>query len=194
VDAPAAEIGAVNTIVNRRGVLNGYNTDCPGAVTALLEKTIIKDQQVAIVGAGGGARAIGFGIHQEGGRLTIINRSGQRGEQLADDLGCDFKLLAEVKKLSYDIVINATPIGMTPHEDRTPVKPELLEGGTVVMDTVYNPLKTRLLKDADKAGCRTIDGVSMLVHQGAFQFEMWTSQKAPVEIMRRAVLDELSSR
>ena len=193
VDAPAAKIGAVNTIVNRHGVLHGYNTDCPGAVTALLEKIIIKDKQVAIVGAGGGARAIGFGIHQEGGRLTIINRSGQRGEKLADDLGCDFKLLAEVKKLSYDIVINATPIGMTPLEDRTPVKPELLEAGTVVMDTVYNPLKTRLLRDAEKAGCRTIDGVSMLVHQGAVQFEMWTSQKAPVEIMRRAVLDELET-
>ncbi len=193
VDAPAEKIGAVNTIVNRRGVLHGYNTDCPGAVKALLEKIVIKDKQVAIVGAGGGARAIGFGIHREGGRLTIINRTRQRGEKLAADLGCDFKLLTEIKKLCYDIVINATPVGMTPHDDRTPVKPELLEAGTVVMDTVYNPLKTRFLKDAQKAGCRTIDGVSMLVHQGAVQFELWTSKKAPVEIMRRAVLDELAT-
>ena len=193
VDTPAEEIGAVNTIVNCQGVLHGYNTDCPGAVKALLEKIIIKDKQVAIVGAGGGARAIGFGIKREGGRLTVINRSGQRGQQLANDLGCDFKLLAEVKKLCYDIVINATPVGMTPHDDRTPVKPELLEAGTVVMDTVYNPLRTRFLKDAQKVGCRTIDGVSMLVHQGAVQFEMWTSEKAPVKVMRRAVLDELSS-
>ena len=83
---------------------------------------------------------------------------------------------------------------MTPYDDRTPVKAELLEAGTVVMDTVYNPLKTRFLMDAEKAGCRTIDGVSMLVHQGAVQFEMWTSEKAPVEIMRRAVLDELQNR
>ena len=194
VEAPAEKIGAVNTIVNRRGVLHGYNTDCPGAVKALLEKIVIKDKQVAIVGAGGGARAIGFGIHREGGRLTIINRTRQRGEKLAADLGCDFKLLTEIKKLCYDIVINATPVGMTPHDDRTPVKPELLEAGTVVMDTVYNPLKTRFLKDAQKAGCRTIDGVSMLVHQGAVQFELWTSKKAPVEIMRRVVLDELAGR
>ncbi len=194
VDAPAEEIGAVNTIVNRRGVLHGYNTDCPGAVTALLEKIVIKDKQVAIVGAGGGARAIGFGINQEGGRLTIINRTRQRGEKLAGGLGCGFKPLAEVKKLSYDIVINATPVGMTPHDDRTPVKPELLEAGTVVMDTVYNPLKTRFLRDAEKAGCRTIDGVSMLVHQGAVQFEMWTDRKAPVDIMRKVVLDELQNR
>ena len=81
---------------------------------------------------------------------------------------------------------------MTPHDDRTPVKSDLLEAVTVVMDTVYNPLKTRFLKDAEKAGCRTIDGVSMLVHQGAVQFEMWTGRKAPLEVMRKVVLDELS--
>ena len=191
VDASAAKIGAVNTIVNRRGVLYGYNTDCPGAITAMLEKTIIKNKQVAIIGAGGGARAIGFGINREGGRLTVINRSGQRGEKLAEDLGCNFKRLTAVKQLSYDVVINATPVGMTPHDDQTPVKPGLLEAGTVVMDTVYNPLKTRFLRDAEKLGCPTIDGVSMFIHQGAIQFELWTGEKAPVEVMRRVVLDEL---
>jgi shikimate dehydrogenase len=192
VDASAAEIGAVNTIVNRSGILHGYNTDCPGAVTALLGKINLKDKRVAIVGAGGGARAIGFGIHREGGRLTVINRSGQRGQKLAEDLNCKFKLLSEVKRLCYDVVINATSVGMTPHDDQTPVKPVLLEAGTVVMDTVYNPLQTRLLKDAAKAGCATIDGASMLVHQGALQFELWTGEKAPVDVMRRVVLDELS--
>jgi len=193
VDTLAQEIGAVNTIVNRKGILHGYNSDCPGAVKALYEKTRIKGKHVAIVGAGGGAQAIGFGIKREGGRITIINRSRQSGEQLADSLGCDFTLLAEVKKLPYDIVINATPAGMTPHNDCTPLKPGLLEAGTVVMDTVYNPLKTRFIKDAEKAGCHAIDGVSMLVHQGAVQFELWTGQNAPVDVMRRAVLDELSS-
>ena len=192
VDTSAAKIGAVNTIVNRGGVLHGYNTDWAGAVTALLEKTIIKDKQVAIVGAGGGARAIGFGIKREGGRLTVINRSGQRGEKLAEDLGCDFKLLIDVKRLCYDVVINATPVGMTPHDNQAPVKPGLLAAGTVVMDTVYNPLQTRFLRDAEKAGCPTIDGVSMFVHQGAVQFELWTGERAPVDVMRRAVLDELS--
>ena len=194
VDPTAEKIGAVNTIVNRQGFLRGYNSDCPGAVKALLEKTLIKGRHVAIVGAGGGARAIGFGIKQEGGRITIINRSSPSGEKLADDLECDFKLLADAKKLPYDIVINATPVGMTPHDEYTPVKPELLAAGTVVMDMVYNPLKTRLLKEAGKAGCHTVEGISMLVHQGAVQFELWTGQKAPVDIMRSAVLDELSSR
>jgi shikimate dehydrogenase len=192
VEASAAEIGAVNTIVNRGGILHGYNTDCPGAVTALLEKIVLKDKRVVIVGAGGGARAIGFGINQEGGRLTVINRSGQSGQKLADDLGCNFKLLGEVKELCYDVIVNTTPVGMTPHEDKTPVKPELIKAGTVVMDTVYNPLHTRFLKDAADAGCAIIDGASMLVHQGAVQFELWTGEKAPVDVMRRAVLDELS--
>ena len=90
------------------------------------------------------------------------------------------------------MVVNATPVGMTPHDDQTPVRAELLEAGTVVMDTVYNPLKTRFLRDAEKAGCPTIDGVSMFVHQGAIQFELWTGEKAPLEIMRWVVLDELS--
>ncbi len=194
VDALAEKIGAVNTIVNRQGVLHGYNSDCPGAVKALLEKTTIKGRRVAIVGAGGGARAIGFGIKREKGRITIINRTRPRGEKLAEDLDCDFIPLAEAGKPGFDIVVNATPAGMFPHDEDTPVKPDLLEAGTVVMDMVYNPLKTRFLKDAEKNGCITIDGVSMLVHQGAVQFELWTSMKAPVEIMRRAVLDELSSR
>jgi shikimate dehydrogenase len=191
IDFMAEEIGAVNTIVNREGILQGHNSDCQGAVKALLEATPVKDRHVAIVGAGGGAQAIGFGIKREGARITIINRTRQRGEKLANGLACDFKLLAEVKKLSYDIVINATPVGMTPYDDQTPVKPQFLDPGTVVMDTVYNPLKTRFLTEADKVGCRTIDGVAMLVHQGAVQFELWTGQKAPVDIMRRAVLDEL---
>lgn len=194
IDEMAEEIGAVNTVVNRRGVLCGYNSDCPGAVEALLEKTAIQGRQVAIVGAGGGARAIGYGVKREGGRITLINRTRQSGEKLASDLDCDFKPLAEVKKLNYDIIVNATPVGMTPHEDSTPLKAENLEAGTIVMDMVYNPLKTRFLKDAKKIGCLTIDGVAMLVHQGAVQFELWTSKKAPVEIMRRAVLDELGYR
>ena len=194
IDDMAEEIGAVNTIVNRQGVLRGYNSDCPGAVEALREKTDISGRRVAILGAGGGARAIGFGVKREGGSITIINRTRQNGEKLAGDLGCDFKPLTEVKKLDYDIIVNSTSVGMTPHEDSTPVNGELLEAGTIVMDIVYNPLKTRLLKDAEKIGCATIDGVAMLVHQGAVQFELWTSKKAPVDIMRRAVLDELRDR
>jgi len=191
VDPVASDIGAVNTIVNRKGVLHGYNSDGDGAIKALLEKTTIKGKQVAVIGAGGGARAVGFGLKQEGGMVTIINRSKSAGEKLAGDLDVEFKLLAEVKKLPYQIVINATPAGMTPDINSVPLAPDLMKPGMIVMDMVYNPLKTRFLEAAELIGCTTVDGVAMFVHQGAVQFELWTGRKAPVDVMRRVVLEEL---
>ena len=193
IDPLAADIGAVNTIVNNRGVLQGYNSDCAGAIKALKSKTDINGKDVALIGAGGGARAVGFGIKQEGGRLTIINRTLEKGEKLAADLNCEFKPISEIKRLPYHIVVNATSAGMKPHNDSTPVDTDLLESGIVVMDMVYNPLKTRLLAAAEKIGCPTVDGVSMFVNQGAVQFELWTGQKASVDVMRRVVLDELTN-
>jgi shikimate dehydrogenase len=191
VDSLAAAIGAVNTVVNRRGVLHGYNSDCTGAIKALRDKTDINGRDVAVVGAGGGARAVGFGIKQEGGRLTIINRTRQNGEKLASALDCEFKPLSEIKQLPYHIIINATSAGMAPRDDSAPLNTDFLASETVVMDMVYNPLKTRFLAHAEKIGCTTVDGVAMFVNQGAVQFELWTGEKAPVDVMRRVVLDEL---
>jgi shikimate dehydrogenase len=193
VDSMAADIGAVNTIINRDGILHGYNSDCAGAVKALSEKTAIKGKDVAVIGAGGGARAIGFGLRQQGGNVTIINRTNSRGEKLAGDLGCRFIPLAELKALPFQIVVNTTPAGMMPDVDSMPLSPRLLESEMVVMDIVYNPLQTRFLKEAQSIGCTIVDGVSMFVHQGAVQFELWTSQKAPVDVMRKVVLEELES-
>ena len=194
VDSLAADIGAVNTVVNRRGILHGFNSDSAGAIKALTEKTDIDGKDVAVVGAGGAARAVGFGIMQEGGRLTVINRTREKGERLASDLDCEFKLLSEIKQLPFHIIVNATSAGMTPHDDSVPVNTDLLENGTVVMDMVYNPLKTRFLAEAEKIGCTTVDGVAMFVNQGAIQFELWTGEKAPVDIMRKVVLDDLLSK
>ena len=191
LDTAAVEIGAVNTVVNRRGILHGYNSDCSGVINSLREKTTIDGKAVAIIGAGGAARAAAFGIKHEGGRLTVINRTPKTGEKLALELGCEFQPLAEVHQLPYHIVLNATSAGMMPHHDSCPLDAALLDSATVVMDLVYNPLKTRLLTEAEKIGCTTVDGLSMFVHQGAVQFELWTGQKAPVDIMRRVVLDEL---
>ena len=194
VDPMAADIGAVNTIINRNEILHGYNSDCVGAVKALSEKTVIKGKAVAVIGAGGAARAIGFGLKQEGGIVTIVNRTNSRGEKLARDLGCRFMPLAELKELPCHIVVNATPVGMTPDVDSMPLAPKLIDPGMVVMDMVYNPLQTRFLKAAQSIGCTIVDGVSMFVHQGAVQFELWTNKKAPVNLMRRVVLEELGNR
>ncbi|MEA3280537.1 MAG: shikimate dehydrogenase, partial [Thermodesulfobacteriota bacterium] len=114
LDEKAERIGAVNTIINREGKLIGVNSDCLGAVKALSEKTTIKDKDVVILGAGGAARAIGFGIVSEGGRITILNRSRDNGERLAKDLDAGFRPLLEIKETACQILINATPVGMVP--------------------------------------------------------------------------------
>ncbi len=192
VDEMALRIGAVNTVTNKEGRLVGSNTDCLGAVNALLEKTPIQNKNIVLIGAGGAARAIGFGVLSQGGNLTLVNILEAEGEQLAEDLGVDYHHLSEFDKLDYQILINATPVGMTPGTDAMPVKSKELKNDAVVMDIIYNPLKTRLLKESEKMNCITIDGVSMFVHQGVAQFEMWTGKKAPADLMRDVVLDALS--
>ena len=183
-DQSVGKIGAVNTIVNRNGRLRGFNTDCEGVVRALTAATDPAGRDVLVVGAGGAARAAAVGLQDAGGRVTICNRTPARGEIIAAELDCGFQPLERLSRLETDILINATPVGMTPARDASVVPVEALRAGMVVMDLVYNPIRTRLLRDAAAAGCRTIDGSEMFVHQGARQFELWTGLEAPVEIMR----------
>ncbi len=192
LDPKAERIGAVNTIVNRDGCLVGYNSDATGAVRALLEKTSLKDKAVAIIGAGGAARAIGYGVVSEGAKTVILNRTPERGEPLANELGADFFPLNEIGKVPAEILVNTTPVGMFPDTDATPVDKGLLHDGMVVMDIVYNPFATRFLREAAEKGCITIDGVGMFVYQGAFQLELWTGKAAPITIMRQAVVNALT--
>jgi len=191
LDDTATRINAVNTIVNNGGRLVGHNTDCTGALRALSEGIDIKAKNVAIFGAGGAARAIGFGIKMQGAHPIIVNRSKQKGEQLSKELDAGFVPLSEVDKLDCDVLINTTPVGMTPHVDDMCVPYTVLDKDMVVMDIVYTPLKTKLLREAEQIGCTCIDGLSMFVYQGAEQFTLWTGRKAPVDIMRLAVLTVL---
>ncbi|MGD9173178.1 MAG: shikimate dehydrogenase [Desulfobacterales bacterium] len=191
IDQTAASIGAVNTIVHHNGELIGYNTDYQGAIKALQTRTTLDRKSVAIVGAGGAARAIGFGLATDAGRLTILNRTRQSGERLAADLQAEFLPLDECQPNRYDILINTTPVGMHPDTAATPIAKQALSNEMVVMDIVYHPLNTRLLKEASDIGCRTINGLDMFVYQGALQFELWTGKKAPVAVMRQAVLSAL---
>jgi shikimate dehydrogenase len=192
IDETAARIGAVNTIVNRKGILTGYNTDCEASMEALRTQTTIRGKSIALIGAGGAARAIGFGLVTAGGRVTILNRSRVAGEQLASDLKTEFLPLNEWEPNCYDILINATPIGMFPETDASPIPEKDLSKNMVVLDIVYNPIKTRLLREAEAKKCRTISGVSMFVFQGAYQFELWTGKRAPVDMMKKAVLQALT--
>jgi shikimate dehydrogenase len=191
IDPTAAAIGAVNTIINQNGQLVGKNSDSTGATDALLTQTAIEDKAVLIIGAGGAARAIGFGIRKCGGQVTITNRSEASGNRLATDLGGVFLPPGELAAKRFDILINTTPVGMHPQIEASPVAHDILRPELVVMDIVYTPLETRLLKAAARVGCKTVDGLAMFVNQGARQFEWWTGEKAPVEVMRRAVLENL---
>jgi shikimate dehydrogenase len=186
-DGLAKRIGAVNTVVNDQGRLLGYNTDAKGALKALEEKIELPGRTCLVIGAGGAARAIGFMLKDYGVRLNISNRAHQRGEDLAGTLGCPFVPLGEVEDMQVDLLIQTTPVGMYPHEDQCIVSPDALREGMVVMDVIYNPLETRLLKMARDRGCLTIDGLAMFIHQGAEQFRLWTGVEAPLSVMRQAV-------
>lgn len=192
VDGIALEMGAVNTVVNRDGKLYGYNTDVTGAIASIKEKTEIRGKRVVVLGAGGAARAVGFGVRKEGARLTICNRSHEKGERLAESLSSKFLPLSSFHGDECDILINTTSVGMSPEIMHTPVKGELLHGGMVVMDIVYNPLKTRLLQEAEACGATVIDGVSMFVYQAAEQFRLWTDRPAPTMEMRKRVIELLT--
>ncbi len=194
VDPVAEKIGAVNTLAWRDGRLWGFNTDCTGALRALEEKTEIRGKNVLVIGAGGAARAVGFGLCAAGATVTVANRTAAAGERLAEALSGTFVPLKEIAGRPWDIVINTTSVGMTPHEGEMPAAVDLFRSGMVVMDIVYNPLETLFLRRAVEAGCTVIDGLSMFVYQGACQFEMWTGEKAPVAEMRRVVYNRLAGR
>jgi len=205
-DPIAARIGAVNTI-DFTGGIKGYNTDGIGALRALEGAGVtVADQTIMIIGAGGAARAIAFQFAYSGGRIIIANRTVDRAERLARDVGLGLSELGKTRSTSIksigldgikseiadtDILINATSVGMRPDVDAIPVSPDLLRPELVVFDIVYNPRCTKLLSEARKRGAITIDGVQMLVHQGAEAFSIWTGQEPPVDVMREAVIRAL---
>ena len=186
LDPLAARMGAVNTVVNREGRLSGYNTDWLGAVTALKAQTAIAGERVLLLGAGGAGRAIAFGILENGGKVTITDLDAPRAGALARELAVEAILLDALGQCPASILINATPVGMAPDLHGLPIEPELLDRFSLVMDIVYRPLLTRLLREAQARGCRIIDGLQMLIHQATAQFELWTGQSAPLETMSRA--------
>lgn len=188
VDEGARRIGAVNTLVYREGRLLGYNTDGTGALRALEERMDCAGKRVLIVGAGGAARAISFALKEKGVTLCITNRSVKKGEILARAINGTFRPLAELDKEGFEILIQTTPVGMFPFENPNPVPENLLRPGMTVMDIIYHPLNTTLLRTARSRGCQVIPGIAMFVNQGAEQFRLWTGLRPPMGIMTKAVL------
>jgi shikimate dehydrogenase len=195
LDETADRIGAVNTLGFDDGEVRGYNTDAAGALRALERETDVGGKRVALVGAGGAARAIAFALADEGATVAIANRTESKAENLADDVsevgaagGYGLGSLDEIVP-DADIVINATTVGM--EEDVSPVPADALREHHVVFDAVYTPLRTRLLRDAADVGATTVEGAWMLVYQGAEAFEIWTGDEAPVDAMNEALREEL---
>jgi shikimate dehydrogenase len=191
IDPQAARIGAVNTVVNREGRLTGYNTDWQGALAALSAETAIAGKRVLILGAGGAARAIAFGILEQGGQGAVSDLDRDKALALSRQMWVEVVAPDYLAEYPAEVLINATPVGMEPHTDDIPLDPEILSRYRVVMDIVYKPLLTRLLREARGRGCRVIDGLQMLIHQGAAQFELWTGRPAPREVMARAAYNSL---
>ena len=202
LDPLADKIGAVNTIVNDNGVLKGYNTDATGFLQALLERGIEpKGKKVVILGAGGASRAISFILAERGSSLVILNRTWDKAKICAGRISEIFQSEATALKLNRenlttalsqaDILINATSVGMSPDINETPVTSNLLKPSLVVFDIVYNPIKTRLQREAEVAGATAISGLDMLVWQGALAFEKWTGREAPIGVMREEVIKVL---
>jgi shikimate dehydrogenase len=193
-DELALAIGAVNTIsFDQVSRIRGHNTDGWGALLALQDAGVsINESRVLLIGAGGAARAIAYTLEKEGAEISIANRSLRRAHELATSVGGMGFCLCDLEKLvgQADIIINATSVGMRAGDARL-FDGRLLKRRQAVFDIVYNR-DTRLLQDARAAGSVAIDGVMMLVYQGAKALEIWTGAKAPVDLMERAVREALA--
>lgn len=193
INEEASFIGAVNTIVNHRGVLTGHNTDGRGFMSSLSESGISVDgKSVAIIGTGGACRAVSYYLSEQASRLSLFDIDRSKAKNLARDLSeirDNISLLEAPEEAgSADIIINATPLGMK-DGDPPPVTPALIRSGMVVCDLVYR--HTALLEAAGEKGARTLDGSGMLLWQGVLAFELWTGIRPPVDLMREVLLAKI---
>ncbi|MCP4707045.1 MAG: shikimate dehydrogenase [Planctomycetes bacterium] len=194
----ARKLKAVNTLVfDEEGKVAGYNTDYAGALDAITsaigeERIDLKGVTAAVIGAGGVARALVGGLCDVGAKVTIYNRTVEKAQGLAEEFGCKHTSINELGSIEAKLVVNATSIGMHPNSDESVLAAEQIRPGMIVMDTVYNPMETKLLRLARQAGAEVVDGVSMFINQAAGQFELFTEMPAPKEVMRKIVERYLS--
>ncbi len=196
LDPMAARIGAVNTVVSDAGVLTGHNTDAWGAVAALREVHDPKGARVLVLGAGGAARAVVFGLVDAGADVVVANRDVAKATALAEAAGASGAVSLEAAHATaakVDVILNATSVGMVaPGEPAgLPLPASALRSGQVVMDIVYKPIETEFLREARAVGAKTVHGGRMLLHQAARQFSLYTSREAPLEAMDAAIREAI---
>jgi 3-dehydroquinate dehydratase/shikimate dehydrogenase len=192
-DTHTSKIGACNTVVRGQdGKLYGFNTDTAGVVRPLDQRISLSGAKILVLGAGGAARAAVFGLKERGAEVWILNRTAAPAQKLARQAKARTIKRADLKKVSFDVIINATPVGMGNTKD-CPLKESEIEA-RIVFDMVYDPAETRLLQIARAKGFQTIPGIEMFVHQAARQFEIWSGKPAPTDEMMRAVTVALQDR
>lgn len=189
IDPTAKAIGAVNTVIRKAGTLYGTNTDAPGALDAIEKVVKVKGKSMLIAGAGGAARAIAFEARQRGATVCLTNRTESTGRKLATEFNVDFVSKTELLRAArtgvrYDIIVNATSVGMTPHVNASPLLKSILKKA-IVFDAVYNPPMTKLLRDAKNAGAQIVQGTEMYFNQAALQFELYAGVKPGISTMRK---------
>lgn len=194
LDETAKRIWAVNTLVNDNGKITGYNTDYYGAVMALKEVTNLKNKKVLVLGSGGAARAVVYGLKNEEAEITIANRTEGKARRLASEFKVNFGKFSNVGNLTRqnDIIINSTSLGMEPFQDSCILKEGELPERKIVMDIVYKPAITRLIRLARRKKCQTITGDRMLVYQAVRQFELWTKVNPGLKPMEKELLKRLT--
>jgi len=194
MDPLTAKIGACNTLrTGADGKLYGFNTDVAGVVRPLEKRLTLKGARVAVLGAGGAARAAVFGLVEQGAEVYVINRTHEKAVQLARQAKAKSLKHEVFAKQRFDVLINTTPCGMKGFKQALPMAENELNA-SLVFDMVYNPLETPLLKLAKSRGVAVISGLEMFVQQGARQFEIWTGKPAPENEMLRVVEHELKRR
>lgn len=192
LDVSAGEIGAVNTVVNDEGILTGYNTDYMGAIRALEKEIDLHGRKVAIIGAGGAGKAVTWGLKPFTNDITIYNIFEDEGQTAADAFGVRYAGKPELlnAQSDYEILINCTSVGFKTTD--TILTRDRFRPGSIVLDAVFIPIETTFVREARAAGCIAIEGYKMLLYQSCGQFELYTGQSAPFEIMEAAMLDYVS--
>lgn len=190
IDPLAKKIGSINTMINSDGKLKGYNTDVLGAIQSIKDVIPLNNKKVALFGAGGAGRAISVGLVEEGADLIILNRTVEKAERLADALNCRFSGIDAAKVQDCDLIINATSVGMHPLPDAAIITE--IPDKAIIMDIVYSPIETKLLKLAKQNGNMTINGFGMFLYQAAEQFKLFTSKEPPLDVMKKVSLEKLS--
>lgn len=199
LDESAEIVGAVNTVVIRGEVARGYNTDVHGVEEALRKRRMRAAKPALVIGAGGAARAaVAAALKLGHGKVVIANRTIEKAMELAgwvNSMGgeAEYCGLEEAGRAAAEcgLIVNATSMGMHPRIDETPLRRWEIPCDSIVLDLVYNPLRTRLLREAEAAGAEAVSGLEVLVYQGAKAFELWTGHEAPIEVMREAALRAL---